>query len=231
MVTPKHESASVAMPKTTTTLHEMAATSSPAQLPPLDGEQQLCLIKPVNKKSKFWVHFSEYDLEAHPDKARYARCNLCGRDISVKQGTGGLKNHLKFKHPAENAQLFAYSEIEGGNNANGSTIPVAASASGIAPSTPAAAAASSPAKKRAKIYAFQDITSRMDTEKRSNQKHDLEMWSTVRREIKELKKELASEEDEEARVELERDIKNLKKMKAGFDEQLGFCSESAEAMC
>ena len=172
------------------------------------------------------MHFSEYELGAHPDKKNYARCNLCGRDISVKQGTGGLKNHMKFKHAAENEQLFSYSEIEGDINA-GSKTP--SSAGGNLPATPAAS--SSPPKKKAKTTStFQDITSCMDTEKRIKQKHDLEMWSMVRREIKDLKAELANTEDEEAVKELERDIKSLKKLKASFDEHLGFCTESQEVL-
>ena len=79
-------------------MNEEEPTNPSALLPPLAaGDGQLHLNKPQGKKSKFWVHFSEYDQDAHPDKKHYARCNLCGRDISVKQGTGGLKNHMKFK--------------------------------------------------------------------------------------------------------------------------------------
>eukprot|EP00573_Skeletonema_grethae_P001673 CAMPEP_0201686698 /NCGR_PEP_ID=MMETSP0578-20130828/1045_1 /ASSEMBLY_ACC=CAM_ASM_000663 /TAXON_ID=267565 /ORGANISM="Skeletonema grethea, Strain CCMP 1804" /LENGTH=220 /DNA_ID=CAMNT_0048170783 /DNA_START=83 /DNA_END=745 /DNA_ORIENTATION=+ len=219
------------MVKNTTILHKLDGSSSPsALLPSLETEQQvLCLVKPQGKKSRFWVHFSEYDAEAHPDKVKYARCNLCGRDISVKQGTGGLKNHLKFKHPNENALLFMHSDEIGRENAEAGASTVDANALGATPSAAAATDAATPAKKKIKI-SLQDITSRMDMEKRAKQKQDLEMWSTVRREIKELKKELASEEDEQDRRDLERDIKNLKKMKAGLDEQLGFCSGSAEAM-
>lgn len=203
----------------------MAATSSSSPsslLPPLQpGQpQQLCLVRPEGKSSKFWTHFSVYDTEAHPDKAKYARCNLCGRDISVKQGTGGLKNHMKFKHPAENEQLFADYEMD---NAEGVSI---SASSATKPSTPGA---STPSKKRAKFNSLQEVTSRMDSERRVKQKHDLEMWSSVRREIKELKKELENEVDDDDRKELERDIKNLKKMKAGLDEQLGFISEETTA--
>lgn len=221
------------MVKNTTTLHKMNGSSSPsALLPSLETEQQvLSLVKPQGKKSKFWIHFSEYDTEVHPDKVKYARCNICGRDISVKQGTGGLKNHLKFKHPSEYALLFMHSDEIGRENAEAVASIVNASALGATPSTPSAAAtdAATPAKKKLKV-SLQDITAKMDMEKRAKQKQDLEMWSTVRREIKELKKELASEEDEEDRTDLERDIKNLKKMKADLDEQLGFSSGSAEVL-
>lgn len=208
---------------------EVTTTNPSPLLPPINNDNLvLHLNKPQNKKSKFWVHFSEYDNDAHPDKKHYARCNLCGRDISVKQGTGGLKNHMKFKHPTENAQLLDYSEIEG--NDGGGNTPSASNPSGYTPANTPGGASSPPKKKTKTTTAFQEITSRIDSEKRVQQKHDLEMWSLVRREIRDLKAELANAEDEEAAKELERDIQNLRKMKASFDEQLGFCMESQDAM-
>jgi len=207
-----------------------SALLSPAAAAAGDGGQ--CrLIKPQNKKSKFWVHFSEYDVDAHPEKKHFARCNICGREISVKQGTGGLKNHLKFKHKEENAELWKqYNEIEaeggddnaatGADNAGGGTTTVPGS------TTPAnggdGAESSSPPKKKAKTSAFHEITARRDKEKGIKQKQDLEMWSLIRREIKDLKAELAGEDDADAIQELERDIQNLRKLKATYDEQLGF---------
>ena len=193
---------------------EEAATSS--LLPPLAGDGTLHLLKPTNKKSKFWVHFSEYDPDAHPDKKQYARCNICGREISVKQGTGGLKNHMKFKHPEENAALMEYSEFEGATEA------VGGNSSDLTPATPAA----SPPKKKARSSLFQDISSRMDIEQRMNQKNDLELWSLIRREIKALKTELEVEEDVEAVKELERDLRGLRNMKANIDAYLGFLAET-----
>jgi hypothetical protein len=149
----------------------------------------------------------------------------------VKQGTGGLKNHLKFKHKEENAELWKqYNEIEaeggddnaatGADNAGGGTTTVPGS------TTPAnggdGAESSSPPKKKAKTSAFHEITARRDKEKGIKQKQDLEMWSLIRREIKDLKAELAGEDDADAIQELERDIQNLRKLKATYDEQLGF---------
>jgi hypothetical protein len=215
----KHQA--IAMPTTLSKMVEVTATTVNN-----DANDVLHLVKPANKKSKFWFHFSEYDNDAHPDKKSYARCNLCGRDISVKQGTGGLKNHLKFKHPGESAQLIDFSETE--SNAGGNTPSNAITTGGYTPGTPAAL---SPPRKKAKTTSsLQDITSRVDADKRVKQKHDLEMWSMVRREIKDLKAQLANEDDEEAVKELERDIQNLRKMKASFDDQLGFCMGSGEAM-
>lgn len=151
----------------------------------------------------------------------------------MKQGTGGLKNHLKFKHKEENAELWKqYNEIEGegGSDDNAATGADNAGGTTTAPgstTTPAnnggdGASSSSPPKKKAKTSAFQEITARREKEKGIKQKHDLEMWSLIRREIKDLKAELASEDDADAIQELERDIQNLRKLKATYDEQLGF---------
>lgn len=63
------------------------------------------LKRPTNKKSRYWAFFNEYDLKHHPDKKHLGVCNLCDAEISFKKGTGGLSNHLKFKHPTEFAAL------------------------------------------------------------------------------------------------------------------------------
>ena len=151
----------------------------------------------------------------------------------MKQGTGGLKNHLKFKHKEENAELLKqYNEIEaeGGSDDNAAT-GAGADAGGTTTvpgsTTPTAnggdgTSSSSPPKKKAKTSAFQEITARREKEKGIKQKHDLEMWSLIRREIKDLKGELAGEDDADAIQELKRDIQNLRKLKATYDEQLGF---------
>ena len=209
----------------------LSSTTSPIQSPPLEAVQQICLLKPVNKKSRFWTHFSVYDPDSHPDKKRYARCNLCGKDISVRQGTGGLKNHMKFKHPEENAKLFSYNRVgvEHVDNAEGDDIQAASVSNEATPAqgnssttvTPVAVAAlpSPPPKKKAKMSVYDEITSSRMGVKRGE---DFDMWCKVRREIKDLKAELATEGDEEAATELKRDIMNLKEMKAGLDDQLGF---------
>ncbi|KAL7459673.1 hypothetical protein ACHAWC_011548, partial [Mediolabrus comicus] len=166
------------------------------------------LKRPTNKKSRYWAFFSEFDLKHHPDKKHSSICNLCDAEISFKSGTGGLSNHLKFKHPTE----FAALNDENEEKENGSQVCTAI----------AGEVANCTFPGQHKASALQRITSLMTSEKSMKMKHDLEVWSLVRREIRGLKTELAGEEDEDAKKEVERDIKNMKKIKAFFDEQLGF---------
>ena len=77
----------------------------------------------------------------------------------MKQGTGGLKNHLNFKHKEENAELLKqYNEIaaEGGSDDNAAT-GAGADAGGTA-TVPGSTTPTSPPKKKAKTSAFQEIT-------------------------------------------------------------------------
>ena len=164
--------------------------------------EQLHLVKPVNTKSRFWTHFMRFDTDFHPDMKTKARCDMCGKIISVKQGTGGLKNHMRFKHPEENAILM---ESDG-------DVCVAASSSGGTPSSKAATAITVPAKKRPRGNEF---------EKRDKEKHVMEMWSFTRREISALRKEIKNEEDEAAIRDLEHDMRLLKKKKAEYAKVLG----------
>ena len=137
------------MPTETTTLRNMTeeASSSPylaedvVPPPALDEQQQqlvqqmkleqqpaeqLHLVKPENTKSRFWTHFMRFDTEYHPDMKTKARCDMCGKIISVKQGTGGLKNHMRFKHPEENAILMELDPPPTPSKAAVSTITVPA---------------------------------------------------------------------------------------------------------
>lgn len=211
------------------------------EAPALPAVDEPKLIKPENVKSRFWVvsddprwcmcrvvfhlvliadailciallqHFMRYDADAHPDKRTTARCNLCAKDISVKQGTGGLKNHLKFKHPEENSLLFEDGEV-----------PTPVKADG----TPAAyAPASGPARKKPRTDAYSEITLRMDGERRLKEKHWMELWALARRELRDVRKELKEEEDEAVVQELENDAKILAKKKADYAEVLGFPKE------
>lgn len=186
------------------------------------GEENLKLLKPENVKSRYWLHFSKYDQEYHPDKKTTARCNICGKDISVKQGTGGLKNHLKFKHPEEFAalQLADENDIHGtlhpADNNNGT--PSSSRLGGVGGNTPA----QKKKIKRESTNVYTDLSIRMDTEKRNKDKHLMEMWSMTRREIRELRKELKDEEDEDVVRELEGDVRVLRKRKGDYAEKLGF---------
>lgn len=80
--------------------HESLSESS------LSPHLNLKLKRPTKKKSRYWAFFSEFDLKHHPDKKHSSICNLCATEISFKGGTGGLSNHLKFKHPTEFEVLF-----------------------------------------------------------------------------------------------------------------------------
>ena len=204
------------MPTETTTLRSnmTEASSSPylaEDVPPpaLDEQQQqlvqqmkleqqpaeqLHLVKPENTKSRFWTYFMRFDTEYHPDMKTKARCDMCGKIISVKQGTGGLKNHMRFKHPEENAILM---ELD-------------------PPPTPSKAAVSItvPAKKRPRHQ-------ENELEKRDREKHLMEMWSFTRKEISALRKEIKNEDDEAAIQDLENDMRVLKKKKAEYAKVLG----------
>ena len=156
------------------------------------------LTTPVNKKSKYWQYYSQYDLSHHPDKKDIGRCNLCGQDLTVKQGTGSLSGHLKYKHPDEYKSLQEESE----------EVPPAADDNLGCPT-----AMHQPTNNRMP----QDVTSRTNLEKSMKKKNDFEIWAAVRRELKDLKLELEEKEidnDNTDVVELEQDIKNLKMMKA-----------------
>lgn len=166
------------------------------------------LFKPDNIKSRFWVHFMKYDAEYHPDKKTSARCTLCGKDISVKQGTGGLKNHMKFKHPVENSLLISEDvDPSGGEVCSPAEIKT------IIPTRN---------KKPRLESAYADINGRRDIDKRIVEKHLMEMWSLTRREIRQLRVELKDEEDEDIIRELESDLRVLQKRKTDYAESLGF---------
>jgi hypothetical protein len=175
------------------------------------------LVKPDNVKSRFWVHFMKYDAGYHPDKKTFARCTLCGKDISVKQGTGGLKNHMKFKHPAENALLLS-DDFHSGvcfpaeNQSPPNDIETEASGTDIPDRN----------KKPRLENACVEISERRDAENRTNEKHLMEMWSLTRREIQQMRVELKDEKDEDIIRELERDVRVLQKRKADYAELLGF---------
>ena len=203
-----------------------AYLADPDDLPPppsVDNEQPK-LVKPDNVKSRFWLHFMKYDAGYHPDKKTFARCTICGKDISVKQGTGGLKNHMKFKHPAENAQLLLSDDFNRSNDvcppppAAANDIETEASSKGdigiIVPTRSKKPRLENP---HAEIYAL-----------RTNDKHLMEMWSLTRREIRQVRAELNDEEDEDIIRELESDVRALQKRKADYAELLGFSKDDED---
>ncbi|KAL7540391.1 hypothetical protein ACHAXR_010071 [Thalassiosira sp. AJA248-18] len=192
------------------------------QLPPPIDEPKL--VQPKNVKSRYWVHFMRYDLEFHPDKKTTARCNLCDKEISVKQGTGGLKNHLKFKHPEESSALMDNDEVSHATTTPTPVLhpPKRFKAEGT-PSRGGTATVLVQDKKRpSQENTYTNIKLRMDAEKRSSEKHLMEMWSLTRKELGQIRQELKGEEDEEVIKELEDDVRVLKKRKADYAEMLGF---------
>ena len=196
--------------------------ADPDDLPPPSSveNEQPKLVKPDNVKSRFWSHIMKYDAGHHPDKKTFARCTLCGKDISVKQGTGGLKNHMKFKHPFENALLLSddYNSSNVCPPAAVNDIETEASSKGdIGTIIPTRSKKPRLENPYAEIYAL-----------RTNDKHLMEMWSLTRREIRQIRVELKDEEDEDVIRELESDVRALQKRKADYAELLGFSKDDED---
>ena len=126
----------------------------------------------------------------------------------MKQGTGGLKNHMKFKHKHENAILL------------GEEYPPSPG-SHYSPQRAAVAAMANPAARKKPRH-------EVEVEKRSKEKHLMEMWSVTRKEITDLRKELKGESDEDAIKDLEKDIRLLRKRKADYEEQMGMSDDRVE---
>ena len=127
----------------------------------------------------------------------------------MKQGTGGLKNHMKFKHKHENAILLdeEYPPSPGPH---------------YSPQRAAVAAVqANPAARKKPRH-------EVEVEKRSKEKHLMEMWSVARKEIADLRKELKGESDEDAIKDLEKDIRLLRKRKADYEEQMGMNDDRVE---
>ncbi|KAL7527290.1 hypothetical protein ACHAXR_002865 [Thalassiosira sp. AJA248-18] len=81
---------------------------------------------------------------------------------------------------------------------------------------PQGGTATIPARKKTKQeHACSDTSVR-------NERHLADMWSLTRREIREIRQELKTEEDEDVIKELEKDVRILKKRKADYAERLGF---------
>mmetsp|Transcript_8916 Transcript_8916/g.20030 ORF Transcript_8916/g.20030 Transcript_8916/m.20030 type:complete len:241 (-) Transcript_8916:145-867(-) len=220
------------MPPLNTVMDASPYLAGPEDMPPPIEEPKL--VKPENVKSRFWAHFMKYNLEFHPDKKTTARCSLCGKDISVKQGTGGLKNHLKFKHPQENALLFDQDNEQIALAMNASILYPSSTTTAIGSPSRGGTATAMPAKKKPRhggdrSIDYSDLNLRMDASKRNNEKHLMEMWSLTRCELRELRKELKVEEDEDVIRELEGDVRALKKRKVDFAEMLGFPKDEEES--
>lgn len=80
-------------------------------------------------------------------------------------------------------------------------------------------------KKQAKPIKSGSGGSKNSTEKQTKEKHLMEMWSMTRREISELRKDLKNEEDVDAIADMEQDLRQLRKRKAEYANQLGMNEE------
>lgn len=217
-----------------------------------DGEGQVVpptLIQPNNRKSPYWVHYQRYDPIVHPNKVKIAVCNFCSKEISVKQGTGGLKSHLKSKHHDVYIAMGLLTAAASTENdpeqqqqpqQQGAAAAAAAAASASASGTTNTIRTTPQRRQqrqgRAVVPSETDasITSIHNEERRKHEKHLMEMWSYTRKEIHALRQELKNhttnddaeddeeEDNEDQRQELENDIRRLTKRKAEYAAQLGF---------
>ncbi|KAL7427629.1 hypothetical protein ACHAXH_003655 [Discostella pseudostelligera] len=135
-------------------------------------------------------------------------CNLCRKEISVKQGTGGLKSHLKFKHRQQYAELEEMVMME--NNEQENQDQEEEGDMGKNPSFPnagataavAAASAALVSRRGRRRFTFTTVSNRIRTsatirsttsssdEQRKHEKHLMDMWSYTRREIDALRQQL-----------------------------------------
>lgn len=65
---------------------------------------------------------------------------------------------------------------------------------------------------------------------RAHEQHWMEMWTAAKNELKQLRDDLRSEEDEEVRSELIADIEGLKKRKGDWAQLLGIHRNYSEAL-
>lgn len=219
----------------TTTMEDALPDETDILYPP--SVEGLKLVKPEGAKSRFWTHFMRYDADYHPDKKTFARCDLCGKEISVKQGTGGLKNHLKFKHNDHYKDLFDGNPptspmVSRTSNTSGNT---GSGSGGDAPIKAEGGSASSSGGGKNKKQRtdgsnpYLELSMRMDADKRQNERHLMEMWSLARKEIRDIRKEMKEEEDADVIEELKRDVSVLMTRKRKYEDQLGFPKDTPAA--
>jgi hypothetical protein len=186
--------------------------------PPPKLEDELHLVDPGPKRrSKFWNYYKAYDLDHHPDKAHTARCSLCGKDISVKQGTGGLVRHLQHRHADESDDLAAITA----SYPTPATLP--RQSVGTIGEERGEEESDQPRKKTRVVGNGNNAISVdfLDA-KIKREEHNLKMWRDAKSTIKELKEELASATVQEDIDEIEADIQGFRDRKALYAKLLGF---------
>jgi hypothetical protein len=182
-------------------------------------EDELHLVDPGPKrKSKFWNYYKAYDLDHHPDKTHTARCSLCGKDISVKQGTGGLVRHLQHRHADESDDLIALTS----SYPAPATMPRDRHSVG----TPGEGGEDEIVQLRKKPRVIGNGTNAISVDaldaKIKREEHNLKMWRDAKNTIKELKEELASATVQEDIDEIEADLRGFRDRKALYAKHLGF---------
>lgn len=175
------------------------------------------LVSPSSsKKSIYWIHYLEYDNDIHPEKKGIARCKICGKDIKCNQGTGGIKKHLSYKHPKEHDALEGEKDREE-NNHEAETQTLVKDVIEHMNRSPLVRHA--PPKKKMKTSFAPTVSG--SQERRSQEKHWMDMWMTTSRELTRLRQESKEETDEEVMEEIREDILGLRKKKADFARRLG----------
>lgn len=175
----------------------------------------------------------------HPTKTKIAVCNFCQKEISVKQGTGGLKSHLKCKHREVYVHLALTLGVQVENDPEQqlASFPNDTAASSVAASATSGTVINGRRRRGRQASSNSNSVSPATTaesidndERRKHEKHLLEMWSYTRREIHALRQELKNSrtiddddggEDVDQQQELENDIRRLMKRKAEYAAQLG----------
>ena len=60
-----------------------------------------------NRSAKWWPYFNLLCQVNHPNTSEIAICKLCNKEISIRNGSGGLSGHLQCKHRDECDELLS----------------------------------------------------------------------------------------------------------------------------
>ena len=61
----------------------------------------------ANRFAKWWQHYCLLCQVNHPNTSEIAICKLCNKEISIRNGSGGLSGHLQYKHRDEYDELLS----------------------------------------------------------------------------------------------------------------------------
>mmetsp|Transcript_11492 Transcript_11492/g.11014 ORF Transcript_11492/g.11014 Transcript_11492/m.11014 type:complete len:123 (+) Transcript_11492:126-494(+) len=116
---------------------------------------------------------------------------------------------MKFKHPKENAIFLELGDVPTGMKLFDSLTTGTGTRGGISVTVPAR-----------KMPRYE-----LEADKQRKEKHLMEMWAITRGQISELRKDLKNEEDADAITDMESDLRQLRKRKAGYADELGMNEE------